>query len=64
MSDGNFNKALLPHTPFYNGLSIGRKQGLQTALQAFEEYLRDSNPALTEDEIEVEKRKFNGYLAR
>lgn len=39
MSDGNFNRALLPSTPYASGIKAGRAQGKQWALQAFDEWL-------------------------
>ena len=37
MSDGNFNRSLLPHTPFQSGLQAGRSQGRMHAINAFKE---------------------------
>lgn len=62
MSDGNFNRALLPHTPFANGLAIGRKQGLQVALQAFEDFLNETEPGISEDEKRQRIVLFRSFL--
>ncbi|MCF0182740.1 MAG: hypothetical protein HUK01_00180 [Bacteroidaceae bacterium] len=64
MSDGNFNRALLPHTPFANGLQIGRKQGLQIALQAFESFLRKEMPELSDEQVAQKREAFASYLKR
>ena len=50
MSDGNFNRALLPHTPFHSGLATGRMQMRNRAEEALKEVLAKYFP-----EIEQEK---------
>ncbi|MCF0194021.1 MAG: hypothetical protein HUK00_02425 [Bacteroidaceae bacterium] len=64
MSDGNFNRALLPHTPFSNGLQIGRKQGLQIALQAFDSFLQQEMPELSDEQMAAKRQLFASYLKR
>lgn len=51
MSDGNFNRALLPATPYRSGYNMGRKQGIQAARKAMEQALRTHLPHLSEAEI-------------
>lgn len=50
MSDGNFNRALLPATPYASGLKAGRAQGRAKAIAAFEAWLADAMPSLTDAE--------------
>lgn len=39
MSDGNFNRSLLPHTPFQSGLATGRMQMRKRAEDALRDIL-------------------------
>lgn len=64
MSDGNFNRALLPHTPYASGLRTGRQQERMLALKAFEEWLRTSHPGLSDDDIRQHTADFRDQLAR
>ncbi|MBO4661155.1 MAG: hypothetical protein J5630_00430 [Bacteroidaceae bacterium] len=52
MSDGNFNTALLPHTPFASGLKTGRMQMRIRALAALQKILDRHFPTLTDEEKE------------
>lgn len=45
MSDGNFNRALLPHTPLESGLKMGKAMARKAAVDAFRQYLEQVNPA-------------------
>lgn len=49
MSDGNFNRQLLPHTPYQSGLQVGRRQMRQRAVDALRAIL--SQTSLPEDEV-------------
>ena len=35
MSDGNFNRSLLPHTPYHSGLQTGKSIARMQAIKAF-----------------------------
>ena len=50
MSDGNFNRQLLPANSYRSGLQVGRQQMRQKALDALSEILASSS--LGEDEKE------------
>ena len=52
MSDGNFNTALLPHTPYASGLKTGRMQMRNRALTALQRILEGHFPSLTDEEVE------------
>ncbi len=39
MSDGNFNRNLLPYTPYQSGLKAGKSMARMKALEAFKSYL-------------------------
>lgn len=43
MSDGNFNRQLLPHTPYHSGLQVGRSQMRQRAVDALRSLLESSS---------------------
>ena len=51
MSDGNFNRALLPHTPYASGLKMGQARAMRKAEEAFVEWLREREPQMTEEEL-------------
>lgn len=44
MSDGNFNRALLPHTPYHSGLQTGRMQMRSRAEEALKALLEKHFP--------------------
>ena len=50
MSDGNFNRQLLPPNSYRSGLQVGRQQMRQKALDALSEILASSS--LREEEKE------------
>lgn len=51
MSDGNFNRALLPHTPYHSGLQTGRMQMRGRAEEALKEILAKHLPHITKEQI-------------
>ena len=53
MSDGNFNRSLLPHTDFQSGVRVGRMAMKTQAEEAFREVM-DEMPLETSDEV-IEK---------
>lgn len=57
MSDGNFNRALLPHTPYHSGLATGRMQMRIQAEQALKEIIEMYYPETgTHEKEEILKR--------
>ena len=50
MSDGNFNRALLPHTPYHSGLQTGRMQMRTRAEDAIKVLLDKHFPDTTNEE--------------
>lgn len=62
MSDGNFNTALLPHTPYASGLKTGRMQMRNRALTALQRILDGHFPSLTDEEVENIKEEFKTAL--
>ena len=63
MSDGNFNRALLPQTPYASGLKMGRAMATRKAEEAFVVWLRADNPQLTDEEISVKLLEFKKLLS-
>ena len=41
MSDGNFNRALLPHTPYESGLKMGKAMARKYAAEVFADFIRE-----------------------
>lgn len=55
MSDGNFNRQLLPKTEFSSGLRAGKAQMRQKAEQAFDEVI--NHFILDENELKESMKK-------
>lgn len=51
MSDGNFNRALLPHTPYQSGLATGRMQMRNRAEEAIKEILLKHFPDISQQQL-------------
>ncbi len=64
MSDGNFNRSLLPHTPYHSGLQTGKSIARMQAIKAFKHYLFTSHPELKEKELAEQIDIFNKLLSR
>lgn len=56
MSDGNFNRSLLPHTPLESGLKMGKAMARKAALETFREYLEQTMPNC---DVEAEVHRFS-----
>ena len=54
MSDGNFNRSLLPHTPYHSGLQTGKSMARMKAIEAFKCYLEETHAHLNEEEQKTE----------
>ena len=50
MSDGNFNRALLPQTPYASGIKMGRQQMKAKAAEAFKDLLAEQLSGLNAEE--------------
>ncbi len=64
MSDGNFNRALLPHTPYQSGLKVGKAMARKAAIDAFKEYLAQHSPALPTEVQQEEVERFTQLLGK
>ena len=64
MSDGNFNRALLPHTPYASGLKAGKTMTRHKALEAFSAWIAEAFPAQTTDERSARIEEFRRLLDR
>ncbi|MCR5819702.1 MAG: hypothetical protein K6F94_01955 [Bacteroidaceae bacterium] len=64
MSDGNFNRSLLPHNPYSSGLHTGKALARMKAAEAFSEWLRNFNPSLSDEEIARQTTAFATLLAK
>ena len=62
MSDGNFNRALLPQTPYASGLKMGRAMATKKAEEAFVAWLRADSPQLSDEEINEKLLAFKKLL--
>ena len=58
MSDGNFNRALLPHTPYASGLKAGKAIARNKAIEAFDEWMAHAFPTLSDDVRKQHREEF------
>lgn len=63
MSDGNFNRALLPHTPYASGMKAGKQIAKMKATELFKESLKEICPTLDDDQIKHETEIFEHKLS-
>lgn len=52
MSDGNFNRALLPSTPYRSGMKMGQQQMRGKAIEAFRNLIKERFPEMKEEELQ------------
>lgn len=62
MSDGNYNRNLLPYRNYQSGVRAGRAQAKQLALQAFMAWLDAERSALSAAEKEQTLITFKQHL--
>lgn len=62
MSDGNFNRALLPSTPYRSGMKMGQQQMRGKAIEAFRNLIKERFPELKEEELQVLTEAFRRRL--
>ena len=62
MSDGNFNRALLPSTPYRSGVKMGYQQAKSKAMSALQHALDNTEPPLTQEQKEKIVRNFEREL--
>lgn len=62
MSDGNFNRQLLPKTELSSGLRAGRAQMRVKAEQAFRTFLEEEFSDLSAEQKEQKMEKFLNML--
>ena len=63
MSDGNFNRALLPSTPYRSGVKMGQQQMKARAVEAFRAWAKEKFPALRDEELHVMADEFRNRLS-
>lgn len=64
MSDGNFNRALLPHTPYASGMKAGKQIAKMKATEIFRARLAHLCPTLSEEQLRLEVEAFEHQLAQ
>lgn len=62
MSDGNFNRALLPSTPIASGIKMGRQQMKTKAVKVLNELIKEKFPTLTDEELQDIVKLFSSRL--
>ena len=62
MSDGNFNRSMLPSNSYQSGVRAGRAQMMHLAVAAFTEMLKMQHPNLSEEALSVFVADFKSKL--
>lgn len=62
MSDGNFNRALLPSTPYRSGFKMGQQQAKTKAVNALRQALENVEPPLSVEQKEAITKSFELVL--
>lgn len=63
MSDGNYNRALLPHTDYQSGVRAGRAAERGLAIDTLRDVLAEQLPELSVDDLERVVSEFRLKLA-
>ena len=58
MSDGNFNRALLPSTPYRSGVRMGQQQAKTKAEEALRKALDEAIPPLSAEQKQSVQEAF------
>ncbi len=64
MSDGNFNRSLLPHTPYHSGLQTGKAMAKMKATEVFRKFLCQEFPSLSPAEVDEKTDRFKRMLSQ
>ena len=59
MSDGHFNRSLLPKTDFQSGIKVGHLRACRSAEAAFETVLAEVFPSVTEQQKSQARTRFH-----
>lgn len=62
MSDGNFNRALLPSTPYRSGMKAGEQRAMQKAEETLRALLKEKFPIMTDEERDAWAAEFRRRL--
>ena len=62
MSDGNFNRALLPSTPYRSGVRMGQQQTKAKAIESLRLALEQAEPPLSEEQKDAITKSFELIL--
>ena len=62
MSDGNFNRALLPSTPYRSGFKMGQQQTRVKAAEALRLALDQTEPPLSQEQKNTIIASFESIL--
>lgn len=62
MSDGNYNRNLLPYKDYQSGVRAGKAQMKALAVRAFEHWFSATYPSSSPFELQTALRDFENYL--
>lgn len=63
MSDGNFNRALLPSTPYRSGVRMGQQQTKGKAIESLRLALEQAEPPLSQEQKDTISASFESILS-
>lgn len=64
MSDGNYNRNLLPYNNYRSGLKAGHAQMKTLALEAFVKWFREYSHESTDEEVTEAQHRFHELLTQ
>lgn len=64
MSDGNYNRNLLPYNNYQSGLKAGRAQMQALAFRTFDQWIETNFPEIEEGRRMAWRNEFRGKLGK
>lgn len=64
MSDGNYNRNLLPYNNYRSGLNAGHAQMKRRALEAFDTWYAEVHPDARQEQVEAARRAYRALLEK
>ncbi len=62
MSDGNFNRSLLPSTPYRSGWNAGERRAQMKAIETFKILIKEKFPTMTDEELKSLSEEFGNRI--
>ncbi len=62
MSDGNFNRSMLPSNGYQSGVRAGQAQMKRLAVEAFGRWFVENHPETTAEELKAAQKQYKQML--